>query len=188
MNNLSDRLRAKMNSQGLTQAELADLAGVSQVTIHKMLTRKILNSSRIVDIARALGVTSEWLSYGVEEGRAPYTHANMKGGSLVYNYKQLIDLIRRYGEELPSEMASTSFWVQIPFSCVLPSADITLPKGSYIYLEPTDKHKNKRLIEARYSEESGIFFVENRPDNRNSDNANTFLLGAITETRINFKN
>jgi phage repressor protein C with HTH and peptisase S24 domain len=57
MNILSSNMKLKMKALGFTQGELAEKANVSQVTIHKLLTGKIANTSRIADIANALNTT-----------------------------------------------------------------------------------------------------------------------------------
>jgi phage repressor protein C with HTH and peptisase S24 domain len=56
MNILSKNMKDRMKTLGFTQGELAERAGVSQVTIHKLLTGKIANTSRIADIASALDI------------------------------------------------------------------------------------------------------------------------------------
>ena len=64
MKTFSERLNAAMNAAGLSQAQLADMVGVSQPAIQKMAAGKTSGSRKMVELARALGVQAEWLSNG----------------------------------------------------------------------------------------------------------------------------
>lgn len=66
---LSERLTAAMKANGdsMSQEMLARLADVSQPTINRLLTGKADGSSKIVQIATALGVNPTWLAMGVGE-------------------------------------------------------------------------------------------------------------------------
>lgn len=71
MKTFADRLNFAMKKAGLSQAELAHAAMVSQPTIWKLATGKSRSSRSIVEIAGALGVDPVWLSAGIGE---PYSH------------------------------------------------------------------------------------------------------------------
>ena len=62
--NLAERLKQARMNRGLTQKSLADLIGVSQAAIQKIETGKAANTTRLVDLAKALNVRPEWLSSG----------------------------------------------------------------------------------------------------------------------------
>ncbi|WP_237578145.1 helix-turn-helix domain-containing protein, partial [Klebsiella pneumoniae] len=47
-----------------SQKKLADLCGVAQPTIWRLVSGNARGSTKIVEIANALGVRSEWLSTG----------------------------------------------------------------------------------------------------------------------------
>jgi phage repressor protein C with HTH and peptisase S24 domain len=67
---LAERLTSAMKARKLTQVQLAALVStvsgfpISQVAIQKITSGKTQHSRRIPDIARALGVSPEWLGYG----------------------------------------------------------------------------------------------------------------------------
>lgn len=75
MNNLKNRLIKARLAKDLTQEELARAAGVSQVTIQHLESGRNKSSRKLVDIAKALGVTAEYLSNDtsvqsyIDEGR-----------------------------------------------------------------------------------------------------------------------
>lgn len=61
---LKDRILERRTALGLSQAQLAEKSGVSQVTIQHLESGRNSTSKKLLDIARALGVTAEWLASG----------------------------------------------------------------------------------------------------------------------------
>lgn len=61
---LGSRLKKARTDAGLTQEELARAAGVTQKTISKIERGDQVATAAIVQLARACGVTPEWLSEG----------------------------------------------------------------------------------------------------------------------------
>lgn len=70
MKTFSERINAAMSAAGLSQAQLADMVGVSQPAVQKMAAGKTSGSRKMVELARALGVQAEWLSTGSGPMRA----------------------------------------------------------------------------------------------------------------------
>lgn len=62
---LGERLRQIRREARLTQAELAERARVSQQTVSKLESGRARSTKELVAIARALGVTADYL-YGVD--------------------------------------------------------------------------------------------------------------------------
>lgn len=79
MKTFSERLTTAMAAAGLSQAQLADMVGVSQPAVQKMAAGKTNGSRKMVELARALGVQAEWLSNGSgpmrADGQQPTTPA-----------------------------------------------------------------------------------------------------------------
>ncbi|KAF1071013.1 MAG: HTH-type transcriptional regulator PrtR [Pseudomonas citronellolis] len=61
---LAERLKQAMAQRNLKQETLAEAAGVSQNTIHKLTAGKAQSSRKLVEIATALGVSPTWLATG----------------------------------------------------------------------------------------------------------------------------
>lgn len=61
---LADRLNQAMAASGMSQGALARASGVAQPTIWRLTSGNARGSTKIVEIANALGVRSEWLSTG----------------------------------------------------------------------------------------------------------------------------
>ncbi|MEQ1963425.1 helix-turn-helix transcriptional regulator [Xenorhabdus khoisanae] len=62
--NLAERLTEAMKLRKMTQGALAEASGIAQPTIWRLIQGRAKGSSRIVDIANALGVNPEWLANG----------------------------------------------------------------------------------------------------------------------------
>lgn len=61
---LADRLNYAMNEMGMSQGQLAKAADMAQPTIWRITSGNARGTTKIVEIANALGVRSEWLSNG----------------------------------------------------------------------------------------------------------------------------
>ncbi|MBD2822637.1 helix-turn-helix domain-containing protein [Xenorhabdus sp. 42] len=62
--NLAERLTEAMKLRNMTQGALAEASGVAQPTIWRLTRGQAKGSSKIIDIANALGVSPEWLANG----------------------------------------------------------------------------------------------------------------------------
>ncbi|WP_329909990.1 helix-turn-helix transcriptional regulator [Serratia quinivorans] len=60
----ASRLNQAMEAAGMTQAALAEMVGLAQASIWKLTSGASKGSRKTVEIARALGVSPEWLSFG----------------------------------------------------------------------------------------------------------------------------
>lgn len=64
MKTFAERLVAAMSAAGISQGQLAEKVGISQPAIQKMTSGKTTGSRKMVELARALEVSPEWLSSG----------------------------------------------------------------------------------------------------------------------------
>ena len=64
MENLSKNIKSRMDELGLTQKQLADMVGTTQVSIHRIISGKVLKTAKIIDIAKALRCDPDWLQNG----------------------------------------------------------------------------------------------------------------------------
>lgn len=67
---LAERLREARKAAGMTQKTLGDAVGVSQAAIQKIETGRAAQTTKLLDIAKALMVRPEWLSSGTGAMRA----------------------------------------------------------------------------------------------------------------------
>lgn len=61
---ISTRLKERRLALGLTQQQLAELAGVRQQTIHRIESGTSVRPRNLVEIADALNCTPKWLLWG----------------------------------------------------------------------------------------------------------------------------
>ncbi|WP_277977009.1 XRE family transcriptional regulator [Pantoea endophytica] len=67
MNTLSERLKKAMKLRGMSQASLAEAAGMSQPSVWKITSGRSQTSKKILEIANALNVRPDWLAKGSGE-------------------------------------------------------------------------------------------------------------------------
>ncbi|MFB2800439.1 XRE family transcriptional regulator [Shewanella seohaensis] len=67
MKTLAQNIRDRMEAIGMTQKELAERANISQVMVHKLVSGKTTTTSKLLDLAKALGCSAEELQYGTEQ-------------------------------------------------------------------------------------------------------------------------
>lgn len=72
---LANRMKLAMKQTGMSQGALAKASGIAQPTIWRLTSGNARGSTKIVEIANALGVRTEWLSTGVgpmrDDGQRP---------------------------------------------------------------------------------------------------------------------
>ncbi|MDP5145494.1 helix-turn-helix transcriptional regulator [Shewanella sp. ULN5] len=78
MKTLAQNIQNKLKASGLTQKELAERANISQVMVHKLISGKAKESSKLVAIAGVLGCTAEELMFGTKNP-APSSNAEWAG-------------------------------------------------------------------------------------------------------------
>lgn len=61
---MAERIKQRMQEIGMTQDQLATAASLTQPAIFKLLSGKTKRTTRLAEIARALGVRPEWLVTG----------------------------------------------------------------------------------------------------------------------------
>lgn len=169
---LSINIKKRMREMKLTQLQLAEIAGVSQVTIHKLVNGKITNSSRIVDLAKALETRPEWLQYGVGEPKAEYTvdtTINTRMFPLITEAqaakwsKKSIERIEKKAiswEITSSNPSSNAFWLKVNGDSMATQSGISVPDGYNILVDANRKVKSGDLVIAKRLADSQILFKQ----------------------------
>ncbi|QLW43636.1 helix-turn-helix transcriptional regulator [Citrobacter sp. RHBSTW-00524] len=85
---LAERLNQAMEQSGMSQGALAKASGVAQPTIWRLTSGNARGSTKIVEIANALGVRTEWLSTGIgpmrSDGQQPVSIAPIKADPNIF--------------------------------------------------------------------------------------------------------
>lgn len=71
MNTLAERLKIAREKAGLSQQQVADMAGMKQPAYFKVETGKTQRTGFLTEIAKALNVDAEWLATGEGEMTTP---------------------------------------------------------------------------------------------------------------------
>jgi len=71
MNELGQRIRALRRGRGLTQAQLAAVAGITSQAVSDLEIGKTQTTGYLSELARALGTTAEFLRYGNHISESP---------------------------------------------------------------------------------------------------------------------
>lgn len=79
MANLSQRVKERMVLLKLTQTQLAELVGVKQSSVWSLLNNEIQKPRFILELARALHTTPEWLTEGRDPPLDPYRALDQSG-------------------------------------------------------------------------------------------------------------
>ncbi|MGB0662809.1 MAG: XRE family transcriptional regulator [Pontibacterium sp.] len=75
---LANRLKLRMSELGLSQREVAERTGMSQVAIHNLTSGKSLATRKITELATTLNCSAEWLQQGVSQSQpAPENYTNI---------------------------------------------------------------------------------------------------------------
>ena len=70
---IASRIRETIKARGIKQADLARTVDVTPTTMWKYLSGTTGPDKKLVAIARALGVSAEWLENGGEDNGDPFT-------------------------------------------------------------------------------------------------------------------
>ncbi|WP_434361031.1 helix-turn-helix domain-containing protein [Parasalinivibrio latis] len=82
MNTLARKIKERMFALGINQRELSEQVGISQVAIHKLVSGKTKQTSKIAELAVALQCEPDWLTDGEEDGEVPWQSVTEGGTPL----------------------------------------------------------------------------------------------------------
>jgi SOS-response transcriptional repressor LexA len=155
MTNLADRLKAARAHAGLSQGELAKAAGVKQPVISQLETGKNVGSTFVVSIAKACGVSPEWLVNGkgsmvpdgsdfdanVEPALAPVKFYEYPEISWVQAGKAMealvIGNITNFEKHPSDAWAGTNgFWLKVKGPSMTSTGGVTFAEGMLILIAP----------------------------------------------------
>lgn len=167
MNNLSKNVKSRMRDLGLTQKELAEKVGTTQVTIHRIITGKVSKTARLVELANALECTTDellttnsisLLSSNVEEG--PELH----GLYPVISWVQAGDWTAIHEIHpadaihypCPVKCSDKTFLLKVQGMSMSP----TFNEGELIFVDPAVQPINGKYVIARLEDENEATFKQ----------------------------
>ena len=170
INNLPQNIKLRMNELKLTQKELADRAGITQVTVHKLISGKISRTSRLLELAKALECNPEWLMSKNSPSSNPSFDNNVSTPISIKGRYPLISWVQAGNWESIDEIA---VYDAIKYPCPVRCSDSTFllrvrgvsmsPKfmdGEIIYVDPEVAALNGRYVVARLDDENEATFKQ----------------------------
>jgi SOS-response transcriptional repressor LexA len=186
MTTLAKRIKTRRTQINLSQQQLADNAGVSQSLIHKLESGDALGSRMLPKIAKALGVTAEWLATGENFEIVSTTKKgkliNVSAGPEIRGYVPLISWIQagKFNEAidlyhigdaenfypLPKACGPRTFCLRVvgdSMTNTIPGQR-SYPEGTIIYVDPDKELSNGCRVIVKLPDSNEATFKEYRED------------------------
>ncbi len=164
---IGDRIQQKMNELGLSQEQLADMVGISQNSISKIIRGVTRRSKSLPLIAKSLGVSEVWLVYGddIQSSNDVFPAPNTTPISAPNNAGRLVPVISWVAagsfsniDTLPADELIK--WVPCPvphspstfalkvvgISMENPNGKPSFEDGDIIYVDPEKCPENKSFV------------------------------------------
>ncbi|MGX4182828.1 XRE family transcriptional regulator, partial [Escherichia coli] len=141
---LADRLNLAMEQSGMSQGALAKASGVAQPTIWRLTSGNARGSTKIVEIANALGVRTEWLSSGI----GPMRNDGQQSGKPTVNHSKYFKI-----DVLDIEVSAGPGVINREFVEVLRSVEYSFDDARHMF--DGRKAENIRIINVRGDSMSG---------------------------------
>lgn len=156
--NLAERLKAAMSARNMSQASLAEAAGIAQPSVWKITSGRTKSSKKLVDIANALKVRPEWLLNG--SGAMDYQDSGLRYGEedLRTGVNEFNQDDRHYGlVMIHDDNGITDDTILVPdevfgagdviaYRLKHPSGFNDIPQGSIIVVNTTEKPGNEDYV------------------------------------------
>lgn len=170
---LKDRIHQRRTALGLSQQQLAERSGVSQVTIQHLESGRNATSKKLLEIARALCVTAEWLGSGQE---APPARSNVQATHVLpesYQYPVISWVAAgawaeavepfppgysdRY-EMSDYDSKGTAFWLEVKGDSMTSPVGTSITEGMLILVDPEAEAISGKLVIAKLSDSNEATF------------------------------
>ncbi|MBD2786250.1 helix-turn-helix domain-containing protein [Xenorhabdus sp. DI] len=161
----TERLNRAMREGGFSQGSLAKAVGMAQSSVWKLTSGTATRTTRLVDIARVLGVRPEWLSDGKEPMRAEGNNESGTDIVEVIEYKGMFP-VDMYDGDVP-----TGDQIMIPdlvesstckaYKLHVNSGCAEAPAGATIVIDSNETAGTNDLIYARVNKVLSVYrFVQ----------------------------
>jgi SOS-response transcriptional repressor LexA len=186
MTTLAKRIKTRRTQLNLSQQQLADNSGVSQSLIYKLESGESLGSRMLTKIAKALGVTAEWLATGenfemvstakkgklnnVSAGPEIRGYVPLISWTQAINFEESVDYYK-IGEEgnlypLPKACGPRSFCLIVigdSMTNTIPGQR-SYPEGAIIYVDPDKEVSSGCRVVVKLPSTNEATFKEYRED------------------------
>jgi SOS-response transcriptional repressor LexA len=169
---LGERLKKARTKKDLTQAELATAVGIKQQAVQRIESGKVKSTGYIVQLARVLTITPEWLALGEEpqslsiaEPSATYQASNKVTGVPVLQWDEV-----KLVEQLPLKITASKslavtgsakcFALQIKDNSMTSNnvGELSFNKNDYIVIDAAKTPKANDFVVAKFPDSAQLAF------------------------------
>ena len=169
---LGERLKKARTKKNLTQAELANAVGIKQQAVQRIESGKVKSTGYIVQLARVLTITPEWLALGEEthslsisESSATYHVSGKASGVPVLQWDDV-----KLVDQLPLKIAPTKslavmgavkcFALQVKDNSMTSShtGELSFQKNDYIVIDAGKQPKTNDFVIAKFPDSAQLAF------------------------------
>lgn len=207
---IATRVKFKRDSLGMTQTELAEKAGTSQQSIEQLEGGKTKRPRYLPELARALGVSIDWLLNGSPDVNVAYVGPNEPKGKFPliswvsagawaeacepYDIK---DISEWY--ETDTNILGEGFWLKVEGDSMTSPIGPSVPEGHMVLVDTGREPKNGSLVVAKMVDANEATFKKLIIDGGNKYlkglnpswpmvpiNGNCKIIGVVVEARVKF--
>lgn len=168
---IGERVKLKRLEMGLSQEELAVKSGTTQQSIVNVETGKTKSPRNILDLARALNVSPEYLKDGVADSNVSYVgYKSNKGQFPLISWVSAgcwLEAVEPYRKddidvwpETTVDASEGSFWLRVKGDSMTSPVGFTVPEGMIILVDPAKEAMNGNLVVAKLENENEATFKQ----------------------------
>ncbi|THD42795.1 LexA family transcriptional regulator [Enterobacteriaceae bacterium ML5] len=169
--NIGDRVKAKRLEMGLSQDELATRSKTTQQSIVNVEIGKTKSPRNLLDLAKALNVSPEYLKDGVEAGNVSYVGIKEnKGQYPLVSWVSAgcwLEAVEPYRKdeidvwpETTVDASDNSFWLRVKGDSMTSPVGFTVPEGMIILVDPEREPASGKLVVAKLENENEATFKQ----------------------------
>jgi len=169
--NIGERVKAKRLELGLSQEELAVRSKTTQQSIVNVETGKTKSPRNLLDLAKALNVSPEYLKDGGDAGNVSYIGGrDSKGQYPLVSWVSAgcwLEAIEPYRKdeidswpETTVDASPDSFWLRVKGDSMTAPSGFTVPEGMIILVDPKKEHVSGNLVVAKLTNDNEATFKQ----------------------------
>lgn len=169
--NIGERVKAKRLQMGLSQEELAVRSKTTQQSIVNVETGKTKSPRNLLDLAKALNVSPEYLKDGGESGNVSYIGVKeSKGQYPLVSWVSAgcwLEAVEPYRKdeidvwpETTVDASDNSFWLRVKGDSMTSPVGFTVPEGMIILVDPEREPVSGKLVVAKLENENEATFKQ----------------------------
>lgn len=169
--NIGERVKAKRLEMGLSQEELAVRSKTTQQSIVNVETGKTKSPRNLLDLAKALNVSPEYLKDGGESGNVSYIGVKeSKGQYPLVSWVSAgcwLEAVEPYRKdeidvwpETTVDAGDNSFWLRVKGDSMTSPVGFTVPEGMIILVDPEREPVSGKLVVAKLENENEATFKQ----------------------------